>query len=185
MGFKYILGDLPENNFKLASDASTSYGMAGILTFDQDIKHKSGLEEQFWQISWVEWTKLATMPELTPGCVKINIAEFIAALITCETYAEHCAGKITSLEIDNITAKAWFDAARCPKAPYDSCAQGSHMHRLGMDMKIKTSWIPSAQNAIADIFSRVPFKIGQSHIVAGRRYIRISPKFNNLLKYYK
>ena len=128
------------------------------------------------------------MPELAPGSVKINVAEFIAALITCETYAEHCAGKITTLEIDNITANAWLDNARCTRAPYDRCAQGSHMHRLGMDIKIKTAWIPSAQNSIADICSRVPFKFqnkGQCHIVAGHRFRSTSPKFNNLLKYYK
>ena len=188
MGFKYILGVLPANNIKLASDACTSYGMAGVLTFDQHIGHKSGVDGLFWQINWVEWAKFATMPELAPGSVKINIAEFIAALITCETYAEYCAGKITTLEIDNITAKAWLDNARCTRAPYDRCAQGSHMHRLGMNIKIKTSWIPSAQNLIADICSRVPFKVknkGQSHIVAGQRYRRISPKFNNLLIYFK
>ena len=46
------------------------------------------------------------MPELHPGSAKINVAEFIAALITCETYADHCKGRITILEIDNITAKA-------------------------------------------------------------------------------
>ena len=135
----------------------------------------------------MEWAKLATMPELAPGSVKINIAEVIAALITCETYAEYCAGKITTLEMDNITAKAWFDNARCTRAPYDRCAQGSHMHRLGMDIKIKTSWIPSAQNSIADICSRVPFKRhkkGRSHSLAGHLYRRISPKFHHLLKYY-
>ena len=54
----------------------------------------------------MDWTKITAMPELTPGSVKINIAEFIAALITCETYAEFCIGKITKLELDNITAKA-------------------------------------------------------------------------------
>ena len=47
---------------------------------------------------------MTTMPELAPGSVKINIAEFIAALITCETYADYCVGKITVLEVDNITA---------------------------------------------------------------------------------
>ena len=47
MGFKYILGDLPINKLKLASDACTSYGMAGILTFDQDIKDNSGVEGLF------------------------------------------------------------------------------------------------------------------------------------------
>ena len=131
---------------------------------------------------------MTKMPELTPGSVKINIAEFIAALITCETFAGYCAGKITLLEIDNITAKAWLDTARCTRAPYDRCAQGSHLHRLKMNMKIKTSWIPSAQNIVADACSRnaLTFKgKGQLYVIAGHQFRRISPKLNNLLKYCK
>ena len=46
------------------------------------------------------------MPELHPGSAKINVAEFIAALITCETFADFCAGKITVIQVGNITAKA-------------------------------------------------------------------------------
>ena len=61
--------------------------------------------------------KLVAMPDLYPGNVKINVAEFIAALITCETYADRCKGRITTLEIDNTTAKAWLDSARCTRAP--------------------------------------------------------------------
>ena len=49
---------------------------------------------------------LVAIPDLYPGNVKINIAEFVAALITWETYARHCKGCITTLEVDNITAKA-------------------------------------------------------------------------------
>ena len=82
---------------------------------------------------------MTTMPELAPGSVKINITEFIAALVTCETYADYCVGKITVLEVDNITAKAWLNTARCTRAPYDRCAQGCHIHRLNMNMKIKPS----------------------------------------------
>ena len=131
---------------------------------------------------------MAAMPELKPGNVKINVAEFMAALITCETFADRCKGYITTLQIDNITAKAWFDSARCTKAPYDRCAQGSHLHRPDMSVKIKTSWISSAENTVADTCSRCPFTFqteGQRHSIAGRRLRRISPKFNNVLKYYK
>ena len=128
------------------------------------------------------------MPELTPGSVKINIAEFIAALITCETFAEFCTGKITTLELDNITAKAWLDSARCTRAPYDRCAQGSHLYRLKMNMKIITSWIPSELNIFADACSRklLNFQIkGRRHVIGGHSFRRISPKLNSLLKYYK
>ena len=136
----------------------------------------------------MEWKKLVAMPDLYPGNVEINVAEFIAALITCETFAHHCKGRITTFEIDNITAKAWLDSARCTRAPYDRCAQGSHMHRLEMNIKIRTSWIPSAQNMVADTCSRQPFTFrvkGQRHLIAGRRLRRISPKVYNVLRYYK
>ena len=162
--------------------------MAGVLTFAQEDKYEHVVDGLFWQISWVEWAGMTKMPELTPGSVKINIAEFIAALITCETFAGYCAGKITLLEIDNITAKAWLDTARCTRAPYDRCAQGSHLHRLKMNMKIKTPWIPSSQNIVADACSRnaLTFKSkGQLYVLAGRQFRRISPKLNNLLKYCK
>ena len=46
---EYILGVLPTNNIRLASDACTSYGMAGVLTFDQHIGHKSGVDGLFWK----------------------------------------------------------------------------------------------------------------------------------------
>ena len=50
MGFTYLLGKLPLNKIKLASDASTSYGMAGVLLFenkDEDTDERANL---FWQI---------------------------------------------------------------------------------------------------------------------------------------
>ena len=47
-----------------------------------------------------------TTADLLPGSVMINIAEYLAALITCETFADFCAGKITVIQLDNITAKA-------------------------------------------------------------------------------
>ena len=136
----------------------------------------------------MEWAKFVAMPKLHPGNAKINVLEFIAALITCEKYAHHCKGRITTLEIDNITEKAWLDSARCTRTPYDRCAQGSHMHRLEMNIKIKTSWITSAQNMVADACSRHPFTFqeqGQHHLVAGSRLRRISPQFYNVLRYFK
>ena len=188
LGFDYMLGNLPTNKATLACDASSSWGMAGVLTFDQRNRDKDGVAGLFWQINWLDWQQMATMTELTAGSVKINIAEFISALITCDTFATYCTGKITTLSIDNITAKAWLDTARCPRAPYDRCAQGSHLHRLKMNMKIKTSWIPSAQNIVADTCSRVAFTSqtrGQLHMIAGHCLRRISPKLNELLRYYK
>ena len=47
MGFQYMLGDLPTNNIKLASDACTSYGMAGILTFDLQLRDETSVAGLF------------------------------------------------------------------------------------------------------------------------------------------
>ena len=110
--------------------------MAGVLTFDSKLSQVNGVAGLFCQMSWREWEKIVPMPDLTPGNVKINVAEFIAALITCDTFSAYCTGMLTTLHIDSITAKAWLDSARCPKAPYDRCAQSSHLHRLKRNMKI-------------------------------------------------
>ena len=51
MAFKYILGQLPNNSCMLASDASTSWGMAGVLTFCQKDRNKRDVDGLFWQFS--------------------------------------------------------------------------------------------------------------------------------------
>ena len=158
--------------------------MAGVLTFAHGGKHSSGLAGLFWQISWAEWSSMVSTPGLKPGAAEINVAEFLAALITFETFTEFCKGRVTTLEIDNTTAKTWIDTARCTRALFDRCAQGIHLHILHMNMKIKTSWIPSARNVVADICSRQHFPwhaAGHIHPIAGCRYRRVSPKFVNLL----
>ena len=104
--FEYILARLPTNDIELFSDASSSYGMAGVMLYDQENKDDICTDGLFWQISWVAWTTVMATAELAPGGVQINIAEYIAALITCETFADFCAGKITVIRVDNITARA-------------------------------------------------------------------------------
>ena len=37
---------------------------------------------------------------------EINVAEFLAALITCGSFAPFCANMITRLQLDNYSAKA-------------------------------------------------------------------------------
>ena len=103
--FDYCLNNLPENNSTLSSDASTSWGMAGVILF-QPNTNQMGFDGLFWQLSWVAWARLNPMDNLLPGCIAINVAEFLAALITCETFAEFCCGKITTIEIDNVSAKS-------------------------------------------------------------------------------
>ena len=53
---------------------------------------------------------MMTTPDLCPGYVKINVAEFLALLITRETFTPFCEGKITSLWVYNVSARAWFDS---------------------------------------------------------------------------
>ena len=106
MDFEYILAWLPTNNVKLTRDASSSHVMTGVMLFEQKNKDYDGANHLFWQISWIEWTRILSTAELEAGDVKINIAKYIAALITCETFADFCAGKITVIQLDNITAKA-------------------------------------------------------------------------------
>ena len=99
---------------------------------------------------------------MTPGQVKICVAEFVAALITIETFADECAGKLTYLELDNTIAHAWFEAARCPEFPFDHCAQGTHLYMLGRNMKVKTRWISTRRHqairsAVADWMSMLKY----------------------------
>ena len=79
--------------------------MPGVILFPPAATHK-GFNGLFWQMSWEVWAKRHPMEDLIPGAVAINVAEFIAALITCETFAEFCSGKITTIEIDNVAAKS-------------------------------------------------------------------------------
>ena len=156
------------------------------MLFKQRNKDYPGLDGLFWQISWVAWADIATMPELAAESVKINVAEYIAALITCETFADCCAGKITMLQLDNITAKTWLSTARCPRAPYDRCGQGFHLYIIERNMKIMATWIPSAENVLADIFSRKGFTGRKKvHVVSGYRLQLVVPKYRNLLRFCK
>ena len=79
--------------------------MVGVIHFPLAATHK-GFNGLFWQMSWESWAERHPMEDLKPGAIAINVAEFIAALITCETFAEFCSGKITTIEIDNVSAKS-------------------------------------------------------------------------------
>ena len=96
---------LPINDVILSSDASTTYGMAGVLKFGYENRDYPGLAGFFWQVSWAEWSIMAPMSELRPGVAEIIVAEFISAFITCETFTDLCTGRLTTLQLDNTTAK--------------------------------------------------------------------------------
>ena len=52
--FGALLGQLPVNANELSSDAATSWGMAGVLVFDNESTRTDRVQGLFWQISWVE-----------------------------------------------------------------------------------------------------------------------------------
>ena len=179
--FDFLLGRLPTNKHQLFSDASTSYGMAGVLMVKGDVERELGADGLFWQLSWSEWNKVS---DIISGTAKINTAEFLAALITCETFAKYCSQLYTTLGLDNYAAKCWLDAARCPIHPFDRCAQGTHLYMLEMSMKIKTRWIPSAENILADKFSREYFGMSPKiHWVSGVRMRKVRPSWRNVLRF--
>ena len=91
--FYYLLGRLPRNDSRMYNDASSLHGMAGVLIFGESGRRVT--EGIFWQMTWNEWQSVKSMGDFQPGCVKINRAEFLTALITCETFIAHCEHKIT------------------------------------------------------------------------------------------
>ena len=130
--FKSILGLLPKNRDRLFCDASSTFGMGGVLLFDARLASRQVIKGLFWQITWEEWNTIVTIPGLVQDKFRINEAEFLAALITCESFTKRCAGKFTTLALDNFSAKSWLDSARCPSFPFDRCAQGVHLHMLDL-----------------------------------------------------
>jgi len=86
--------------------------------------------------------------------IHINAAEFLAALTTIDTFAKYCKGMITILVMDNTSAKAWLDSARCPKHPFDRCARSTHFLMLEQNRKIKSQWVSLEDNILADQCSR-------------------------------
>ena len=124
------------------------------------------------------------MVALAMGNVRINVAEFLALLITCETFTSFCTGKITDVETDNISAKSWLNNARCPVYPFDRCAQGLHLHLLRHDMYLRAVWIPSDNNTVADLCSRQFFPNKPAvRCIGGRRMMKVTPKWANVTKY--
>ena len=99
--FDYLLCRLPPSKDRLSSDASTSYGMSRVILFYKPHRDYPDYDGQFWQQSWKEWEQVFSISALKLGTVKINAAEFLAMLITCETFTDLCAGRLSYLEMDN------------------------------------------------------------------------------------
>ena len=113
----------------------------------------------------------------------INAAEFLAILITCVTFAARCKQMLTNIDVDNTTARVWFDSSRCPRFPFDRCAQGVHLNMIKLNIKVKTRWIPSSHTVEADLFSRIPSVSARGNVVGGARWLKIKPCWRNVLKY--
>ena len=58
-------------------------------------------------------------------------------------FAEFCARIMTYIDVDNTSARAWVDFARCPPFPFDRSAQGNYLMMVDLQMKVKTYWFPS------------------------------------------
>ena len=182
--FSYFLDQLPVNSAELFSDASSSWGMSGVILFRGHDQAHAAADGLFWQSAWEEWVRIKRWAGLIPGDIQINTAEFIAALITCETFAEFCIGKFTRLYVDNVTASSWLNNARCPKAPFDRCAQGVHLQMVQLGMKVKSYWLPSSENKIADVCSRMTLQpASSSHTIHGARLLKVKPKWSHLTRF--
>ena len=158
--------------------------MAGVLMFGVTNTRRHSIDGLFWQLSWEEWSKRCD--SIDPGSESsgINTAEFLAALITCETFATYCSGQITDFSLDNSAAKGWLDRSRCTRFPFDRCAQGTHLHMLDMNMKIRAYWISSGENEVADVLSRRRFPmttLGCS--VKAFNLRKVHPKWNHVLRF--
>ena len=185
ISFNYLLNRLPRNDCLLYSDASSSHGMGGVLLFGKSIRRLHQVDGIFWQLTWQEWQAIRSMSDFHPGKVKISRAEFLAALVTCETFIEYCEKKLTTLALDNNAAKCWFDSARCPIYPLDRSAQGVGLFMLEREMKVITKWISSQENAFADICSRKTFlskRKRQVYNIAGAMLRKVPPRWGNVLK---
>ena len=168
----------------MASDAATSFGMAGVLRFNDRTAPCPDIDGLFCQIKWEQWYRIVSTRGMSPRNVNIHEAEYLALLITCETFADQCEGYLTYLDVDNISALNWFEAARCPKFPFDRSGQGTHLYMLERNMKVRANWLCSAANALADKCSREVFSIGRAgHDFDGVRLRGVKPRWQNVVKF--
>ena len=156
--------------------------MAGAIHF-KDRGLLQNVDGLFWQIQWKDWDELVSRKHLPLSRSHINVAEYVALLLTCETFAEWCQGKFTYCELDNVSAQSWFEAAPCPIYPIDRLGHGAHLLMLDR-MKVRTRWVPSAANHVADLCSRRHFSMARGgHSIAGLRWRKVKPLWQNVLKF--
>ena len=184
MSFDFILCRLPVNPHRMASDASTSVGMAGVLRFGKPCRLYPGVEGLFWQLAWDEWKGIPGVGLLHNIDSNINAAEFLASLITCETFAKFCTRSLSTIEVDNSSTKVWLSTSRCTRYPLDRCAQSTHLYMLEQSIKVKAVWIPSEENVIPDLCSRVHFsRRSTGHLIAGARFVKVRPLWTRVFRH--
>ena len=60
-GFDYLLDRLPFNGHRLSTDASTSFGMSGVLRFSKSrTLNNVEMDGLFWQINWQDWRQIVS-----------------------------------------------------------------------------------------------------------------------------
>ena len=122
-------------------------------------------------ISSIQFPLMLNLDEVN---IHINVAEFVEALITCETFAQFFKSKMRTLEINNVSVKAWLDRARSPRHLFYRCAQSTHLHMLSKKKKIQKEWVPSNANVQADQCSRRHYPRRRTgHVISGSRFKKI------------
>ena len=180
ISFAYIVGHLEVNPSTIFSDASSSFGMGGCITFKKPV---AGFHGKFWQISWIDFSRIVSLRRLRPRHVGINVAEFIAALITQETFLADCENFLSIHFVDNTSALAWLNKDRCSVSPFDKLAQAMALKKLACCAKIWHRYIPTKENTVADEASRKQY--GQLMIVNGARFKKSRPRWNETLRFIK
>ena len=68
LSFDFVLGVLPRNECLLFSDASSLFGMAGVMIFGYN-NAPVNLDGLFWQMTWRDWYRVRPLECLKPGSV--------------------------------------------------------------------------------------------------------------------
>ena len=88
-GFNDMLEGLSFSKHPLSSDASASFGMAGVLRFGPRPDNHSGVDGLFLLVRWADWEQVVSEAVIPENIMNIHIAENLALLITCETFAKY------------------------------------------------------------------------------------------------
>ena len=177
VSFDFLLGKLKKNDFRLQSDAATSWGWGGVLLFNTP---RNGLNGLFCQQSWAQLANIFEIPDLLPQHAKSGVGELTGALFTRESFLDFCGDSLTIQESDNSGVVAWIEKGRVTKRPWDRMAQKLAMVCLARSAKFWARHIPRELNRPADLASKKPQ--GQYMRIDGLVFKRVRPKFSICLQ---